>query len=126
MWNKNAKEEDQVGGCSTSITLTGSCLPHSSIDQFLGLLPWKHVTTKMTVCAGLLVYGVTQIKLPETNHKYYTRWHVEMYSNWYKLMAPGFEFVYNTPQNQQLEDFKTYTAKETVLTITTLKFMKCA
>jgi hypothetical protein len=74
----------------------------------------------MTVCAGLLVYGVTQIKLPETDHKYYIRWHIRIYSNWYILMALGLEFVYYN--KIWLEDTKTYTAKETVLTITTLKF----
>jgi hypothetical protein len=69
----------------------------------------------MTVCAGLLVDGVTQIKLPERNHKYYTTWHIAMYSNWYKLMALGFEFVYNIQQNHWLEDTKPYIAKGTVL-----------
>jgi hypothetical protein len=45
--------------CSTAICMTRPRLLLSSIDQFLGLLPRKDVTTKMTVCAGLLVDGVT-------------------------------------------------------------------
>jgi len=51
------------------LNLTRQCLPLSSINQFLGLLPWEDVTTKMTVCARLLVDWVTQIKLPEWGGK---------------------------------------------------------
>jgi hypothetical protein len=47
------------------LSLKRQCLPLSSINQFLGLLPWEDVTTKMTVCARLLVDRVTQVKLPE-------------------------------------------------------------
>jgi len=45
------------------LSLTRQCLPLSSINQFLGLLPWEDVTTKMTICARLLVDRVTQIQL---------------------------------------------------------------
>jgi len=51
------------------LSLTRQCLPLSSINQFLGLLPWEDVTTKMTICARPLVDRVTEIKLPERKKK---------------------------------------------------------
>lgn len=51
------------------LSLTRQCLPLSSINQFLGLLPWEDVTTKMTIRACLLVDRVTQIKLPGRKKK---------------------------------------------------------
>lgn len=51
------------------LCLTRQCLPLSSINQFLGLLPREDVTTKVTICARLLVDRVTQIQLPEGGKK---------------------------------------------------------
>jgi hypothetical protein len=67
MWDKKCQRGRLGGNCSTSSSLTEQHLPLSSINQFLGLLPREDVTTKMAIRAGLLVDGVTQIKLPETN-----------------------------------------------------------